>query len=582
MPSRLSLWVGAAAWLLFSHPVWAGDRERYFYSDIFTPFFSAAPTADGKRLYKPRRQGSASGQQFVEPKPGGTTRLFVVGGSIANVFLSVRREPETRLDRVLERAFPGRRFEVIDCGMPGYDSYRESLVLEQVLARRPDAVILLTGNNEAYGEGEVNWLLRGTFRSLSRWAAFRAARGAFIKRFISGRPRMPDSSQTARERWLASFAGNLTGMARAAKSAGIPLVLCTLPVNSQDIPPEDEWSLPMGDRRFLEAFEALVRGDYPAARDRFRVIVQAAPQQPWGRYYLAKSWEALGRFAEARAAYAAALDRDRLTRCSPSANAVIRRIAAQEGAGLADLEGAFLSAAPHGLLGRAMFVDDVHWHLEYNRLADRAMLASLLSLAQMGWPGLGPRSGWDPGSLAAAERFCAADRVRIDGELRRQIADKRLLYAVSAVLDLPAGPLPGRGPRRFSERALAFLDMLLSDDRSLVLGLGGREDWLRDRLQHDFLDADRRQTLEARWPAVLMHAGEACRRRRLYREAVAFFDQALALRPTAKVARLYRAAAQLALHRKRLARPDLAALIDGQREFPEADYFRDLADSPGP
>ncbi|HAM36508.1 MAG TPA: hypothetical protein DEB40_14565 [Elusimicrobia bacterium] len=576
---RRDFWLRAAAVLLLRGvPACALDRDQYFYSDIFTPFFSAEPAAGGKTLFKTRRPGSAAGQEFVEPKPENTTRVFVVGGSIANVFLSVRREPEVRLDRVLARAFPGRSFEVIDCGMSGYDSYRESLVLEEVLARRPDAVIVMTGNNEAYGEGQVNRLLRGVFRGLSRSAAFRALRGRFIRKLAAHGPRMPDNSQLARARWLEAFEGNLRGMARAAKSAGIPIVLCALPVNFQDIPPEGE--LPLDDIDFLRGFEALARADVPAALAHLRRHARAAPQEPFGRYYAAKSWEALGGYKQARASYWAALERDRLVRCSPSANNVIRRVAREEGAALADIEAAFLSAAPRGLLGREMFLDDVHWHLECNRLADRAVLSALLALAQEGWTGLGPRDAWNAAAIKAAESFCAADRVRLDPELRRQIDEKRLLYAVGAVLDSRALRASRGGPRRFSERALAFFDMILSGDKETVLRLGRRKDSLSGKLEANIWSEQRARDFEAAWPEVLMHAGESLRRRRLYREAVSLFDQALALAPALRRARVFRAAAFGALRRKQRALADLEPLAS-DAGLPEARFFFDEMARPG-
>jgi hypothetical protein len=492
------------------------DRDRYFYSDIFTPFFVCAPARDGQRLCRPGRPGAPAGQEFLEPKPRDTVRVFVVGGSIANIFLSTRREPEVRLDRVLAQALPGRRFEAIDCGMSGYDSYRESLVLEEVLEHRPDAVILMSGNNEAYGEATVDRFFRGIFLGLSRFALFRAARNAFLKRTVSRQGQMPDSSPASRRRWLEAFEENLRNMVRMAKGSRVPIVLCTLPVNFQDIPPEDD--MPPAGSGFAAAREALARRDFKDAAARFELITKAEPLRPLGHYYLAKALAGEGRLKEARAAYMAALERDRLSRCSPSANAVIRRIAQAEGAALADIETEFLSAAPAGLLGRAQFLDDVHWHLEYNRLADRAVLSALKVLAHGGWHGLGLAGSWDMGALAKAERFCAADRIRIDPDNQRRINEQRLLYAISLALDAHAAKR--WRPERLSERALAFFDMVLGEEKSLVVDLGGRKGWVKDRLASNFFGTERVADFEAAWPTVLDHADEACRRAGLPRDGL--------------------------------------------------------------
>jgi len=117
--------------------------EEYFCRQVKQPFFSPAGPAAGGTLMRSARPGSIP-SEFVLPKPSGTLRVFVAGESAAALLGGANAE----LAAALRRAYPGRRVELINCGMGAYESRRIQGVVEEILDYGPDLLIVLSGNNE--------------------------------------------------------------------------------------------------------------------------------------------------------------------------------------------------------------------------------------------------------------------------------------------------------------------------------------------------------------------------------------------------------------------------------------------------
>jgi hypothetical protein len=134
--------------------------------------------------------------------------------------------------------------------------------------------------------------------------------------------------------------------------AGAAVVLCTLPVNLEAAP---HGALPLEDPDFAAGWRALQAGRAAEASARFAVAARARPRDAIARFWLART-------TGSREDFERALVLDYPDRCKPSRNALIRRIAAAEGAALADLDDAF---AKLGAGGNA-FLDEVHWRADWN------------------------------------------------------------------------------------------------------------------------------------------------------------------------------------------------------------------------
>lgn len=513
----------------------AGGMDDYLYSQIRTPFFEKR----GDR-YVASRPGAPEGS-FSAEKPKDVFRVFTVGGSIANVFMcgdwGFGPEHPTRLDRILRDAF-GVKAEALNCGMGAYDSYRVLMVLKEVLGYDPDLIVVLSGNNEPYGEGMAPAHLREPARRIGgnrflRWLRDRA--GSLMGRRHAEAPSGGSPAADLRARRLENYEANLRAMARAAEKKGVPIVLATLPVNFRDMPPE---SPPRPSAALAAGIEHLIRGEHAAARRRLEAHAAAHPADPHGAYYLGRALEAEGSFGGARESYLRAVELDRPVRCRPSFNAVIRKVAAEEGALLADVEKAFHSRAQNGLLGSMMFIDGVHWHAERNGIAAAAVLEAVAGLAKTGKAGLGDPAKWEPARLRELGARLFSDHASFSPARRAQVHEIWTLYAVAAVLDVRTGALPWRPERdALYEKALAFFDLLLIGDPSIVRALPGGRDEIRAEISAHRWTRDRAQGFADAWPSVLAHAGEACRRRGLRAEAVRLFDAALALDPSLKPAR---------------------------------------------
>jgi hypothetical protein len=123
--------------------------------DMPAPFLTFAPRPG------PIPGGYINGQQFrydrnlESPKPAGTCRIFLVGGSTA--FGTGARCNDRTVAGYLERYLNeqarrhGCRFEVVTAANPGWHSSHERILIEnRLLELEPDLVIALSGNNDVF------------------------------------------------------------------------------------------------------------------------------------------------------------------------------------------------------------------------------------------------------------------------------------------------------------------------------------------------------------------------------------------------------------------------------------------------
>jgi lysophospholipase L1-like esterase len=93
------------------------------------------------------------GPETTKEKPPGTVRVIVMGDSSA--FGWGVAEPETfsrRLESRLREHAPGKKYEVLNAGVPGYSSYQGLLYLRRDLVHfQPDVVLTYFGLNDLTG-----------------------------------------------------------------------------------------------------------------------------------------------------------------------------------------------------------------------------------------------------------------------------------------------------------------------------------------------------------------------------------------------------------------------------------------------
>lgn len=479
------------------------EGAAYWHLEPREPFF----VREGE-LMVPRRPRSRA-RPFPAVKAPGTTRVFVLGGSVAYQY---DQAPEKAggwtLERVLERAFPGRRFEVIHCGMGGYDSFRESLVLREVLGYGADAVVLMSGNNEDRADaGPPSWKTAAVLRLR------RALRSLGVP---VAAPRPAAGLSDLRTGFLSSFESNLREMVRRARARGAIVTLCALP-RQLGLPPRG--ALPLRTALFARGWDLLESGRARAAEEALRRYAAGYPDEPFGRLWLGRLLERRGAAAAARAEYRRALE---LSCHVPKANAAVRAVARSEGAALADLERA-LGPADGEARNARLLSDEMHW----NRFADpRVSLEVAAALASA--PAELPGAAW---RAAADRKWLSEDpeglrRLKPASAERDEIQQRRLETAFWLALD--AGPA-------FAENSVALFESLIAEAPARTALLAEGDEALRRRVTEALAQGvwfeDRPESRGRAWAWGLGHLGEAYRRSGARARARQCFRLSLSLDP---------------------------------------------------
>ena len=89
---------------------------------------------------------------FLKEKPAEGYRIFVQGASSAAGYPYSHGGAFSRmLQQRLNQTFPGRPIEVVNTAMDAVNSYTLLDLSDEIVAQRPDAVLIYAGHNEYYG-----------------------------------------------------------------------------------------------------------------------------------------------------------------------------------------------------------------------------------------------------------------------------------------------------------------------------------------------------------------------------------------------------------------------------------------------
>jgi hypothetical protein len=185
-------------------------------------------------------------------------------------------------------------------------------------------------------------------------------------------------------------------------------------------------------------------------------------------------------------------------RASASTNALIARVAREEGACLADLHAAF-AASPCA----AAFADGVHWFPRCNPLAAHVVLSALAACPV----GAGTALSAGPAALAAARARALADAASKTSA--REESGTVLLYALSALQVQAHLGTPGA----LSERVLALLSRAEALAPGPLREAARSEAGLRNAVRESFFVHTLQSDSAAIYPLYLRHL-EALRKRR--------------------------------------------------------------------
>ncbi|MDD5303020.1 MAG: hypothetical protein PHS14_07905 [Elusimicrobia bacterium] len=370
--------------------------QKYYYEDISRPFFVPDPAHPGR--YRSARPGAIE-SSFEAVKSSGTFRVFVIGGSIAG--LLHYQEAPGEFGKSLQAVLPARKVEVLNCGMAGYESFREALIEQEILEYSPDLIVFLTGHNEGIASAPIPiWIMRAQER-LSRLAAYRVLAKA-LRPDDAAQLKYTDALADARDK---TFARNLGDNIRHARQRGVPVAVVVPPRNYRE--PVELGRTPY-DAEFLPGWLSFLREDYAGARRSWKASLSSGPVAgvpvsaykafTWG--FIARSEEKLGLADEARASFGRAALYDRAAICGTVCQDIIRRVTKEEGGFLVEADRMFRGLAYPRMPGMETFNDRMHWKPQFNCLMSSEIIASLRADPKLG------ALPWDDARARALKASC--------------------------------------------------------------------------------------------------------------------------------------------------------------------------------
>jgi len=353
----------------------AADSDPYVGFAGHLPLFVETTGADGRPVMvtAPGKLKVFNAQEFPRDKPPGTFRIVTLGGStVYGHPFDDKASFSAWLRELLPTANPSRRWEVINCGGISYASYREVVVLQEMLQYGPDLVIVYSGPNEfleqrTYGDlGQASPLLLTLGSVVSRTRIFSLARTLLHREATddpagAGTARSDATSEGApadvgarraasadgagarsrlsaevstllerpaglslyhrddalRERVLQHFRFNLTRMAALCREAGTRVLFVTPASELRDCAPfksEHGAGLSAEDAALVDGLltraSELGGSDPAAARALLEQAVARDPRHAESQYRLGEAQFAAGDFAAARASLERARDED--------------------------------------------------------------------------------------------------------------------------------------------------------------------------------------------------------------------------------------------------------------------------------
>ena len=294
---------------------------------------------------------------------GDTLRVFLLGGSFAMgtpfVHQDHGEEREGGISTTIRAglAAAGIHHEVLNVAAGAQNSTRVRAIAEEVVGYDQDLLVVATCNNEGVLPPtlvESRLHRYGLYRLVSRGISSMASR----KRSLYT-PQDPDTD-AVRD----AFRENLRGIVRSARDAGVPVLLCTLPINLRYRSNEMGHLIPGFDPAVIHQDAPCVaalqdlygQGDFAGAEEAARDCNTLDAMRLRGL-----ALAGLGRAEEATRLLEQYTELVPRNRCRPSFNQVIREEAARsEGVTLVDLDAHARRHSPQGIPGEELFFDYCH------------------------------------------------------------------------------------------------------------------------------------------------------------------------------------------------------------------------------
>jgi lysophospholipase L1-like esterase len=392
------------------------------------------------------------------PAPG-TLRVCLLGGASAMGFPDASFGIGRQLEILLRHRYPDHPVEVVHMAFAGGNSHVLREVARDLKRLRPQAVVVMTGNEEVAGpygpasslgrfhhssriaRGLVLFsrtrLSRLCAAALDRLDPARADEQAWRSREpITLRGRMSPRDPRLRSAYR-SFRKNLTAILRQAAAAAPAVVACTVPVNLRDCAPfstsflDDETAAQQVREKLRAAIAAETATNRSEAARGYADVIRLDPTHAEALFRAAHLALAANRTAEAAALFSRARDADALRlRADARLNEIVRGCADEAGVSLLDAEALFAIRSPQGIPGHALFLDHVHFTFAGTHLLAASLLHRLEFLRAFAAEPTGPVADADTVAAellyapwGAAAQLEAAIEQQYHAPFRRQLSN---------------------------------------------------------------------------------------------------------------------------------------------------------------
>ncbi|HPM77100.1 MAG TPA: hypothetical protein PK961_08420 [bacterium] len=313
--------------------------------------------------------------RFLKEKPENTFRMFVTGASFAMGFPIVEQSQKKRFGGIaewirdeLKYRYPQANIEIINVAAGGQNSFRVVEVVAELIRFNPDAIFVMTGNNEGFAP---RYFIN---QELHRWVVYRALKRQLMPEVtLDRRPlkamKVDHGAAEIEEHYLA----NIGKIVDLTQKHDIELLLAAMPINlrpGKENLPVQALEEKMKDRFLQTGSELEMKGDWSGA------IEQYAQSEEVGiaTYLIGSCYEKMKNFTKAKSYYLFSLEFIPGMRSRRSGNQKIRELSQLDRVHLVDLEAWAEALSPHGITGNNLYVDICHMHpVGYYMMAQEAL-----------------------------------------------------------------------------------------------------------------------------------------------------------------------------------------------------------------
>jgi tetratricopeptide (TPR) repeat protein len=390
-----------------------GVRPALYDEDPFVGFASTVPlfveeTDDSgtRQMVTARnRLRLFNAQRFPKSKPGGTYRIFCLGGSTtygrpyddATSFAGWLRE-------FLPRADDSRRWEVVNAGGISYASYRVAMLMDELSEYEPDLFVVYTGHNEFLERRTYQVMLDTPLavRNLEA-VANRTRTYSALRRLIRGSEKIPrwdgdrrdvlseeveaildqtvgpqsyTRDDAMRQRVLAHYRHSLNRMVALAQFAGADIIFVTPASNLRDFTPlKSEHRADLSEsegedwlRDLNRAGEAFRSKQFETALSALDEAAELDDRHAKLHFLRGRVLLHLDRVSEAREAFVRARDEDVCPlRAITPMRQIVLDVAKKHDVPAVDFVAMMDQRADDGIPGYDLFLDHVHPTIEGHR-----------------------------------------------------------------------------------------------------------------------------------------------------------------------------------------------------------------------